>query len=122
VSGHIGSLIEEETRKMNTKRKAVKAALTAALSVCLAGCGVSADGKKTIRIGHNQAISAALSGITDNKYIILLIMNVILLIAGTFMDVTPAILIFTPLFLPIVKTFGMSPIQFGLILVCNLCI
>ena len=49
--------------------------------------------------------------------IILLIMNVILLVAGTFMDVTPAILIFTPLFLPIVQTFGMSPIQFGMILV-----
>ena len=49
-------------------------------------------------------------------------MNVILLVAGTFMDVTPAILIFTPLFLPIVKTFGMHPVQFGLILVYNLCI
>ncbi len=69
-----------------------------------------------------QAISAALLGITENKYIILLIMNVILLVAGTFMDVTPAILIFTPLFLPIVQTFGMSSIQFGLILVYNLCI
>lgn len=69
-----------------------------------------------------QAISAALLGVTDNKIIILLIMNLILLVAGTFMDVTPAILIFTPLFLPIVKTFGMSPIQFGLILVYNLCI
>lgn len=69
-----------------------------------------------------QAISAALLGLTNNPVIILLIMNVILLIAGTFMDVTPAILIFTPLFLPIVKTFGMNPIQFGLILVYNLCI
>ena len=69
-----------------------------------------------------QAISAALLGITQNPIIILLIMNVILLIAGTFMDVTPAILIFTPLFLPIVQTFGMNPIQFGLILVYNLCI
>lgn len=69
-----------------------------------------------------QAISAALLGVTDNKIIILLIMNVILLIAGTFMDVTPAILIFTPLFLPVVKTFGMNPVQFGLILVYNLCI
>ena len=67
-----------------------------------------------------QAISAALLGLTNNPIIILLIMNVILLIAGTFMDVTPAILIFTPLFLPIVKTFGMDPIQFGLILVYNL--
>lgn len=69
-----------------------------------------------------QAISAALLGLTSNPIIILLIMNVILLIAGTFMDVTPAILIFTPLFLPIVQTFGMNPVQFGLILVYNLCI
>ncbi len=69
-----------------------------------------------------QAISEVLLGVTHNPVIILLIMNVILLIAGTFMDVTPAILIFTPLFLPIVKTFGMDPVQFGLILVYNLCI
>lgn len=69
-----------------------------------------------------QAISAALLTLTDSKVLILLIMNVILLVAGTFMDVTPAILIFTPLFLPIVKTFGMDPVQFGLILVYNLCI
>lgn len=69
-----------------------------------------------------QAIAGVLLGITENPIIILLIMNVILLVAGTFMDVTPAILIFTPLFLPIVQTFGMSPIQFGLILVYNLCI
>ena len=69
-----------------------------------------------------QAVSAALLGLTDSPIIILLIMNVILLISGTFMDVTPAILIFTPLFLPIVRTFGMHPVQFGLILVYNLCI
>ncbi len=69
-----------------------------------------------------QAISSALLGVTTNPTVILLIMNAILLVAGTFMDVTPAILIFTPLFLPIVKTFGMSPVQFGLILVYNLCI
>ncbi|MGM9629569.1 TRAP transporter large permease [Butyricicoccus sp.] len=69
-----------------------------------------------------QAVSNALLGITDNSFVILLIMNVILLVAGTFMDVTPAILIFTPLFLPIVKTFGMHPVHFGLILVYNLCI
>ena len=69
-----------------------------------------------------QVISAGLLGLTNSPIIILLIMNVILLIAGTFMDVTPAILIFTPLFLPIVKTFGMHPVHFGLILVYNLCI
>lgn len=69
-----------------------------------------------------QAVSAALLGLTDNYVLILLIMNIILLVAGTFMDVTPAILIFTPLFLPIVQTFGMHPVHFGLILVYNLCI
>lgn len=72
--------------------------------------------------GIPQAIAEALLGVTNNFYVILLIMNVILLIAGTFMDVTPAILIFTPLFLPIVTQFGMSPIHFGLVLVYNLCI
>ena len=70
-----------------------------------------------LQIPHE--VSAALLGLTDNYFLIL---NVILLIAGTFMDVTPAILIFTPLFLPIVKTFGMHPVHFGLILVYNLCI
>ncbi len=69
-----------------------------------------------------DAVAAALLSLTSNKYIILLIMNLILFIAGTFMDVTPAILIFTPLFLPICQSFGMSTIQFGLILVYNLCI
>ena len=69
-----------------------------------------------------DAVANALLGITNNKYVLLLIMNVILLVAGTFMDVTPAILIFTPLFLPICTGFGMDPIQFGLILIYNLCI
>lgn len=72
--------------------------------------------------GVPQAISTLILGITNNKYIILLLMNLLLLFIGTFMDVTPAILIFTPIFLPIVKSFGMSPIQFGIIIVFNLCI
>src|SRR5699024_3251687 len=72
--------------------------------------------------GIPQMIGSAMLSLTDNPIIILLIMNVILLLAGTFMDVTPAILIFTPLFLPIVTEFGMHPVHFGLIIVYNLCI
>ena len=72
--------------------------------------------------GVPQAISNMILGISDNKYLILLLMNILLLFIGTFMDVTPAILIFTPIFLPIVKTFGMTPVQFGIIIVFNLCI
>ncbi|MGO3018194.1 MAG: TRAP transporter large permease [Anaerococcus sp.] len=72
--------------------------------------------------GIPQMIGSAMLSLTDNPIIILLIMNVILLLAGTFMDVTPAILIFTPLFLPIVTEFGMHPVHFGLVIVYNLCI
>ena len=72
--------------------------------------------------GIPSAISTALLGISNNKVVILLIINIVLLFVGTFMDITPAILIFTPIFLPICKAFGMSSIQFGIMLTYNLCI
>ena len=72
--------------------------------------------------GVPQAISSFILGLTNNKFLILLLMNLLLLFIGTFMDVTPAILIFTPIFLPIVQSFGMSAVQFGIIIVFNLCI
>ena len=67
-------------------------------------------------------ITQLILGISDNPVIILLIMNVLLLVVGTFMDLTPAILIFTPIFLPIAQNLGMDTIQFGIMLVFNLCI
>lgn len=67
-------------------------------------------------------IASALLGVSSNSIIILLIMNVLLLILGTFMDPTPAILIFTPIFLPIAENFGMNPIHFGVMMTFNLCI
>ncbi|MFS0778527.1 TRAP transporter large permease [Neobacillus sp. 3P2-tot-E-2] len=72
--------------------------------------------------GIPAAISQAVLSISDNPIIILLIMNVVLLLVGTVMDITPAILIFTPIFLPIVTHIGMDPVHFGIILVFNLCI
>ena len=69
-----------------------------------------------------QAIGELVLGMTQDPTIIFLLMNAVLLVAGTFIDVTPAILIFTPLFLPIAQQLGMSPVQFGLILVYNLSI
>lgn len=71
--------------------------------------------------GIPAAISSGLMSITDNKYILLLLMNIILLIVGMFMDITPAILIFTPIFLPIAESLGMSSIQFGVMLIFNMC-
>ncbi len=69
-----------------------------------------------------QTVANAVLGTTGSMVLILLIMNLILLVSGTFMDVPPAVLIFTPLFLPILTTLGIHPVHFGLILVYNLCI
>ena len=72
--------------------------------------------------GLPQAISNLMLGISDNKIVILLTINLILLIVGTFMDMAPALLIFTPIFLPVVKNLGMDPIQFGIMMIMNLAI
>lgn len=69
-----------------------------------------------------QTISASLMGLSDNPFIILLTINCILLCVGIFMDITPAVLIFTPIFLPVVIQLGMSPLHFGIMMVLNLCI
>ena len=72
--------------------------------------------------GIPKLIADALLGFTDNMIVILIIMNIVLLIVGTFMDPTPAILIFTPIFLPIALSFGMDPVHFGIMVVFNLSI
>lgn len=69
-----------------------------------------------------QGISETLIGLTSSKILILLIINLILLAVGTFMDMTPAVLIFTPIFLPVAVQLGIDPIHFGMIMVLNLCI
>lgn len=70
--------------------------------------------------GLPGAVGSAMLSISDNKYVILLMINLILLVVGTFMDITPAVLIFAPIFLPVVQTFGMDPIHFGIMMVMNL--
>lgn len=65
-------------------------------------------------------IASGLLSFTDSFLVILLIMNLVLLVVGTFMDPTPAVLIFTPIFLPICMQFGMDPVHFGIMIVFNL--
>lgn len=67
-----------------------------------------------------QNMSAFMLGISENKFVILLIINLVLLFVGVFMDMTPAVLIFTPIFLPAVVQMGIHPIHFGIIMVLNL--
>ena len=69
-----------------------------------------------------EIVSAGLLAISSNKYVIFLMINVILLVVGTFMDMTPACLIFTPIFLPVCTALGMNTIHFGIMMIFNLCI
>lgn len=72
--------------------------------------------------GIPGAISDSILSNTTSLFMVLLLMNIVLLIIGTFMDITPAVLIFTPIFLPIVTSFGMDPVHFGIMMAFNLCI
>jgi tripartite ATP-independent transporter DctM subunit len=67
-------------------------------------------------------VAEALVNLSDNPIIILLLINLVLLMVGIFMDMTPAVLIFTPIFLPVAVNLGMSPLHFGIMMVLNLCI
>jgi tripartite ATP-independent transporter DctM subunit len=69
-----------------------------------------------------QQISSLLLGLSDNPLMLLLIINLTLLAVGVFMDMTPAVLIFTPIFLPVAISLGIDPVHFGIILIANLCI
>lgn len=78
-------------------------------------------GHELYRYPYCDLLSALLS-ISSNRIVIFLLINVFLLFVGTFMDITPTILIFTPIFLPICQSFGMSALQFGIMITYNLCI
>ncbi|QTL05782.1 TRAP transporter large permease [Aquabacter sp. L1I39] len=65
------------------------------------------------------AVIELMKSVSSNKYVILLLINILLLILGTFMDMAPMIIICTPIFLPLIKAFGIDPVQFGVILILN---
>jgi len=69
-----------------------------------------------------QLISQTLLTLSENPLVIILIINITLLIVGSFMDMTPAVLIFTPIFLPVAESLGISPLHFGIMMILNLSI
>lgn len=81
----------------------------------------------SVAFGYMMAIMQVPAKITqffltvaDNKYTFLLLVNILLLVLGTFMDLAPMLLICTPIFLPVIKTFGIDPVHFGMIMILNL--
>ncbi|MCL6270425.1 TRAP transporter large permease subunit [Sansalvadorimonas sp. 2012CJ34-2] len=67
-------------------------------------------------------VNEGLLSLSSNPVVVMLIINLVLLVVGVFMDMTPAVLIFTPVFLPVVTELGISPLHFGIVMIFNLCI
>ena len=65
------------------------------------------------------ALAALLATISDNPLIILMLLNILMLFLGTFMDMGPTIIITTPIFLPVAQSFGVDPVHFGVIMILN---
>lgn len=72
--------------------------------------------------GSAKMLADAIIGFSNNPYVLMLLFNVLLLLLGTFLDITPGLLIFTPIFLPVAMKLGISPVHFGIIITFNLCI
>jgi tripartite ATP-independent transporter DctM subunit len=111
-------------RKINTKNLPqilLDSSITTAIVMLLIGASMSMSWALSFE-NIPQDISTGLLSISDNKMMILLIINLLLLFVGIFMDMTPAVLIFTPIFLPVVTKLGLDPVHFGIIMILNLCI
>ncbi|TCD13359.1 TRAP transporter large permease [Oricola cellulosilytica] len=99
----------------------VESAVTTSIVLMLIGASIAMS--RVMAFGQiPQAIAEVMLGISDNPTVILLVITMVLLFVGTFMDMTPALLIFTPIFLPVVKQIGVDPVHFGVIMTFNLCI
>ena len=101
------------------KEAVASAVRTTALVMVLVGCA-SAFAYMLALYQVPDALSNLVTSVSDNKYVILLMINIILLVLGMIMDMAALILICTPIFLPIMRDIGMDPVQFGIILMMNL--
>lgn len=117
----LGVLVYREIKLTRLPEILLRAAKTTAVVMLLVG---TSQAMSWVLASERvpQMVSAAMIGLSNNPLVILLLINVLLLVVGTFMDMTPAVLIFTPIFLPVVTALGMDPVQFGIVLIANLCI
>ncbi|MDQ8205368.1 TRAP transporter large permease [Pelagicoccus sp. SDUM812003] len=99
----------------------LQAGVTTAVIMLLIGASAGMSWIMTIA-NIPQTVSEALLTVSDNPLVVMLLINLLLLFVGTFMDMTPAVLIFTPIFLPVANSLGITDIHFGIIMIANLCI
>ncbi|WP_022942299.1 TRAP transporter large permease [Psychromonas hadalis] len=114
-------LIYKEVKIRDLPKIVLESAVTTSIVLLLVGASMGMSWAMA-NAGVPYMIADAMLAISDNPIIILLIINVILLIVGIFMDMTPAVLIFTPIFLPITLDLGIDPVHFGIMMTFNLAI
>ncbi len=117
----VGVFIYKEL-KIRDLPKLIKQAMINSAMVMFIVAGASAFGYLMTRGMIPTRIATAITSVTNNKYIFLLIVNIVLLIMGTFMETNAAIMITAPIFLPIVTAMNINPIHFGTIMIVNLAI
>lgn len=117
----LSALVYREIRLAEFEEILLKSAETTAIVMFLIGTSMAMS---WILAYENipSIVASGLVELSDNPIMILLLINLVLLMVGIFMDMTPAVLIFTPIFLPVATELGMSPLHFGIMLVLNLCI
>ncbi|MBS3666487.1 MULTISPECIES: TRAP transporter large permease [Halomonadaceae] len=99
----------------------IDSVVTTSIVLFLIGCSIAMS--RAMAFGDIPlTISSFMIGISDNPIIILLCITVVLLVIGTFMDMTPALLIFTPILMPVMQDIGIDPVHFGIIMTINLCV
>lgn len=117
----IGVFVYQELKLSEVFYVIRSAALTTGTVLVVVGCAAAFT--KILTVGHiPQQVAQAIMQFTDNKWLIFLLINLMLLVVGCFMDTMCSIMILAPLFLPIIQSFGIDPIHFGLVMVVNLAI
>jgi tripartite ATP-independent transporter DctM subunit len=117
----LSALVYREIRLTDLRQIVLKAAETTAIVMFLIATSMAMSWILAYE-DIPALVAEALVTLSDNPILILLLINLVLLLVGIFMDMTPAVLIFTPIFLPVAMELGISPLHFGIIMVLNLCI
>jgi len=117
----LGVIWYREIAWRDLPRIILDSAVTTSIVLLMIGCSIAMS-KAMAFADIPYSISDMLLGLSENPIVLLLIINLALLVVGTFMDMTPALLIFTPIFLPVVEDLGMDPVHFGVVMTFNLCI
>ena len=113
--------VHREVRARELPRILVEAAATTGVVLLLIGASMALAWTMA-HAGIPQAVARLLLDAADGPAALLLATNVLLLVVGTFMDMTPAILVFTPMLLPVALELGIDPVHFGIVMTLNLCV